>query len=466
MQLWFRHKLMIGSFLILVFSTIYGLYCLQTVRNLSSIVKLTVDDAMMISTSTEKAKFDFARFDQEASETLRTSLPNFQTYHAELANQFADSATADIRSVQSREVSDDDQTRLNLVITKIESLRAQFAQLKASPIQIPRDELVNQWNSFTQRSEIYNILSIVSIESSELGQSYRDESHVISNSARETIFTLIVCTAGLIFGVVLMLLTTALPPLKILTEACGEVARGKLFRRAEIKTQDEFGLLAHSFNLMVDRIETKDRNLASLLGAIPEAIFFFDRTGALSKESSSSTSLWFKDFKTTPDITGFFVRYLKEDHDQINRLLTLIWSPTTQADPETIFELLPSNTELALNDETMHLRFQYRAQRGFNNELERIIVMVQNISGEVMAQRERVAQENHVARILNLTTLGFTRCRNEFERQVAEISLLAALSKIPHRQITSSVCFTASKDPCQSLDFWKWRTRFTNLKII
>ncbi len=420
---------MIGSFLILVFSTIYGLYCLQTVRNLSSMVQFTVDNAMTVSTSTEKAKFDFSRFDQEATEALRTSLPNYRKYHTELAGQFADSAKADIQIVQARELREDIQTRLRLAISKIELLQTRFSKLNNAATGIPRDPLIAEWNSLSQRVEIYNILTMISLESTELGQSYREEAHKTSMDVRQNIFSLIVCTAGLIFGVVLILLTTALPPLKILTEVCGEIAKGKLFRRAEIKTNDEFGLLSHSFNIMIDRIEVKDRNLASILGAIPEAVFFFDRAGALSKESSAPTSIWFKDFKTTPDITAFFVRYLKEDHDKINKLLALIWSAKTQADPETIFELLPANVELPLGRETMHLRFHYRAQRGYNDELERIIVMVQNISSEVMAQRQRVAQENHVARILNLTTLGFNRCRMEFERQVIEIAHLASTER-------------------------------------
>jgi|GEM_PF-3678659 len=421
MQLWFRHKLMIGSFLILVFSILFGVYCLQTVRNLSTVVQLT-HDALTASTFAQTAKFDFARFDQEVTESLRSSTPNFQKYHLELANQFAQAAKSDIQTVASREISDDDQVHLKLALTKIGLLDTYFKKLSQSTK--PREVLVGEWLSCSLRNEIYNNLTTVAIASTELGLSYRDEAHVTSATARQTIFTLVVCTAAIIFGVVLLLLTTALPPLKTLTEACGDIAKGKLFRRAEIKSNDEFGLLSQSFNLMIERIEVKDRNLASLLGAIPEAIFFFDRSGALSKESSTATTQWFESFKKTPDITGFFVKFLGQDSEKINKILALIWSAQTHAHPETIFELLPASGLLEIQGETLHLRFRYRAQYGFNHELERVIVVAQNISSEVLAEQRRIAQENHVTRILNLTTLGFGRSRQEFDRQIAEISLL------------------------------------------
>ena len=412
---------MIGSFLILVFSSLFGVYCLQTVRNLSTVVQLT-HDTLTASTFAQTAKFDFARFDQEVTESLRSPSANFQRYHRELASQFEQAAKTDIQTVASREISEDDQVHLQLALTKIGMLETYFQKLSGS--SQPRDALVGEWLSYSLRNEIYNNLTTVAIASTELGLSLRDEAHVTSQTARQTIFTLVVCTAAIIFGVVLLLLTTALPPLKTLTEACGDIAKGKLFRRAEIKSNDEFGLLSHSFNLMIDRIEAKDRNLASLLGAIPEAIFFFDRTGALSKESSTATTQWFENFKKTPDITSFFVKFLGQDPEKISKILALVWSSQTQAHPETIFELLPAAGLLQIQGDTLHLRFRYRAQYGFNHELERVIVVAQNVSSEVFAEQRRIAQENHVTRILNLTTLGFGRSRQEFDRQIAEITLL------------------------------------------
>ena len=52
-------------------------------------------------------------------------------------------------------------------------------------------------------------------------------------------------------------------PLKTMTAAAREIAEGDLSRRVRVETKDEAGILAGSFNKMVDRLQELYQNLES-----------------------------------------------------------------------------------------------------------------------------------------------------------------------------------------------------------
>ena len=84
----------------------------------------------------------------------------------------------------------------------------------------------------------------------------------------------LVSLAVLLIGLVLVLgiSTVITRPLNIMTEAVREIAAGDLSRRAIVKTNDEVGSLARSFNVMVDNLEKARTELKTLNAGLEKTI--------------------------------------------------------------------------------------------------------------------------------------------------------------------------------------------------
>lgn len=134
-------------------------------------------------------------------------------------------------------------------------------------------------NSFTPNRNVYRTVMDVRYRESHLGRLFMgfktDFIAAEVNRVRKGI--IFVSLAIFILGSAVILLTTGwvTRPLKSMTAAARLIAEGDLSRRVEVQSRDETGILAASFNKMVERLQELYQNLESKVE---------QRTGELRQE--------------------------------------------------------------------------------------------------------------------------------------------------------------------------------------
>lgn len=84
-----------------------------------------------------------------------------------------------------------------------------------------------------------------------------------------TVYAAVLCLSG---TVLVFMIRASLKPLRVLEEAAKEISRGKLYSRAEVKTEDEIGQVGSAFNIMAENVESRVDDLKLLLGALTHEI--------------------------------------------------------------------------------------------------------------------------------------------------------------------------------------------------
>ncbi len=199
----------------------------------------------------------------------------------------------------------------------------------------------------------------------------------------------------LAFILAILLLRIAGRPIAIFTEVCDQILHGSKTARVQVGSGAEWGLMAASFNNMLQEIQRKDSNMNSLLKGIPDAVFFFDRDGRISQETSGAALQIFPKLQQCQNIVDFFISHASLDAADAKGMLTLIWSNNHNF--ETLTDLLPK--KLHLSDTNVSGGIQYRAELDPHRELTRVIVVGTDLTAQELASRETSKQIEKVQRI-------------------------------------------------------------------
>ncbi len=124
-------------------------------------------------------------------------------------------------------------------------------------------ELVQRWPIMVDERQIGTLL----VEGSMMGHPHLNDAFLLSGITRA------VFVAGLVAGLVAFLMAGLLVrqitrPLASLNQASSRIAAGDLAARVPVKSQDELGELAATFNQMADSLQTQERVRRNLMADI------------------------------------------------------------------------------------------------------------------------------------------------------------------------------------------------------
>ena len=194
-------------------------------------------------------------------------------------------------------------------------------------------------------------------------------------------------------------------PIIRLIDVCKLTEEGSKSARVQIDSDPvaELGVMAISFNSMLDEIQRKDDNMNSLLAGIPDAVFFFDKDGHLSKEKSRSTENIFPFLHHCSNIFEFFNLTTGLDLQTAKESIDLFWDKTHNLDFETIADMLPKIVKVKISEgNTLIIHIKYRKEITINKELTRIIVVATDKTIEELHAFENKVQTERVKRISNV----------------------------------------------------------------
>jgi len=161
-------------------------------------------------------------------------------------------------------------------------LQEKFQTLKASHEKFEKmfDEVVKahyagQLATKQQRHDIHGVWCPISDEAIELSrelqlpyieivkQECKKSEQIIASATRNTIFvSIITLLSAIILGYVIS--RTISTPITKLRDTANEIGKGDLSKRVEIKSHDEVGDLATSFNQMTDEIHKRNEELQTI----------------------------------------------------------------------------------------------------------------------------------------------------------------------------------------------------------
>lgn len=193
-------------------------------------------------------------------------------------------------------------------------------------------------------------------------------------------------------------------PIANFIAVCNSIVNGQKGSRVQITSGAELGLMARSFNQMLDEVQRHEANTASLLHGIPDTVFFFEKTGQISNERSTASGQLLKGFSGRSDIQTFFEVYFNKPAADTQVLLNLLWSENIAVPIHSLLELLPNElviSDSAHSDSTLkrYFDFRYSPEFALDRQLSRIIVIASDKTQTVLNQIEAKEKNEEIKQI-------------------------------------------------------------------
>ena len=271
-----KKKLVVGFLLIVIINGLTGWYGAGVISELGKLVKKTYDQALMSGSFALAAKYDFAEMNVQIHEALSAQDVKDFRVHLKRAAKLTTVLKEDLDVYLERSVNKADVERVNKILDVLPMIQMKIDQMgekKLLELSSGKTssslELINDWSNTPELRSTTRDLTALYDEAAEQGYIFRlDSEDRIARSTKMTWIVLISCIVlSLILSVVLSYLI--INPLTKMNFVCDKISDGNFGIRAEVKSSDEFGSLASSFNIMLDNIEEKTDSMSSLLSTIP-----------------------------------------------------------------------------------------------------------------------------------------------------------------------------------------------------
>lgn len=403
-------QLILTFSVILVVNLVIGIYFTTKIRDLKTLVEVMYDNPLMASTFAMSAKFRFERADS----LVRTALvvdtkKEFEELIKEIDSQI-EQGDEDLVVVQERAVAQSSKEIAELVQSKVNDYKIVIRETlkRAEDISGGTKSYATIQNNLQKyldedvRNVIQKKLTDLTDDAAETGYTFRLDSEA-KNSETVRFFYFGSATIVLItFLLAFLLSRTIATPLARYSKTCLEISAGDYKQRVSVFGEEsEIAVLGRSFNLMLDRVAEKDRNMKSLLDGLTTAVFSFNATGTISSEKSIACAQVFGD-QPLLNVVDFLKINSGLDVEGTKESLELLWNPDTSIDFDSLATgVFPSHMALPFKaaEPTKFIALTYRQNLNSDGNLEKIIVLANDITDSTLAERNSLLQAERVDRL-------------------------------------------------------------------
>ncbi len=439
----FKYKLFACFLTVILINAFAGLFSYSLINQISKLVYTTYDKALMSGTFSQQAKAEFYQFELAVYDGLLAKTDKDIKRASLKAKRSMETLREDLEIVKERALDPkiiELANEVNQDLIEIVETKDRFFATKER--EMPNSmKLIDDWNTKTNSKKLARKLTRISDEAAVIGYEFRLESEKKNNESIRNL--LIVAAACLLLAVIFAFVTSSIivKPLMKLKEACLTISKGSYSTRAPIDSKDEVGSLAKSFNSMLDVIEEKDRNLNSLLSALPFGLFYFDKHGKISQERSQITDKMFAGFNKYDTLDDFFLQF-GVSNETIKKVIDVIYQnllPFSSAG-----KLFPSRVEVIQDNGNRLIDLTFKKHAKSDDSVERVIVIAEDVTKKVEAYQKNKMLNERVDRISKASddTNGF----KEFSK-----SCMSLFSDIQNKANVSDKDLTALKRDLHSL---------------
>ncbi|HYX31976.1 MAG TPA: ATP-binding protein [Oligoflexus sp.] len=158
-------------------------------------------------------------------------------------------------------------------------------------------------------------------------------------------------------------------------------------------------VIAVTITILSRHVEKSDRNTKSLLDVLSEGLFFFDGQGTIAEERSQTLQRILPETPDMKSLYDFIQRYAPASSKNVEVCLRMLWAdndPDFFSDISTTLSMLPRS--FVLPDHRI-IELDYRPLRNAKNELERVVVVVADVTQKLQQEREAKIQAERVKKI-------------------------------------------------------------------
>ncbi len=419
-------QLILTFSVILIVNIVIGIYFTTKIGGLKTLVEVMYDNPLMSSTFAMSAKYRFERADS----LVRTAIfikdkEKIKALKKEINSQ-VEQGDEDLAVVQERAIAESSKELAELVLSKVNEYKEvidttlaaaeENLKVKDSSVDIL---LLEQYLAKDNRTFIQKKLTELTDDAAETGYTFRLDSE--ARNAETVKFFYFGSTATVLITLLLayFLSRTIAKPLSDYSKTCIEISDGNYKKRVNVfGSESEIAVLGKSFNLMLDRVDEKDRNMKSLLDGLTTAVFSFDKDGIISSEKSIACNYIFQDYELN-NIYSFFNHHNGLAKQGLEESLQLLWDPTIDMDFDSLTSgVFPNKMTLPYGDKnpTKYISLRYKQNLNSHQKLEKIIVLADDITETTLAQKNAVIQAERVERIskASLGAENYIESRNSF----------------------------------------------------
>ncbi len=147
------------------------------------------------------------------------------------------------------------------------------------------------------------------------------------------------------------------------------------------------------------QVEKSESNTRSLLDVLSEGLFFFDRSGHMADERSQRLAIILPNSQTISSLYEFVQHYAPASAHQVKPVLQLLWQahdPEFFSDIGSTLSFLPRFFTLP---DQRSIQLDYRPLHNAKGELERVVVVVADVTERLQQEREARFQAERVQKI-------------------------------------------------------------------
>lgn len=153
-------------------------------------------------------------------------------------------------------------------------------------------------------------------------------------------------------------------------------------------------------------VERSKANLKSLLEGINEGLFYFEKNGSVAGERSKALKSILPNSESLTTIQDIVCRYSTRKRKDVDTCLSLLWPDDDSF--MSIFEvsvtMLPSNSIIEQGGEIRNVTFNYSPLTDSKGNLEKVIVIVKDVTELLRNEKEAYIQAERVNKISYAST--------------------------------------------------------------
>ncbi len=378
----FKIKLFLCFIVVILINAGAGTFSYKLINDVSKLVYVTYDKALMSSTFSQQIKAEYFQFELAVYDGLLAKNDQDIKRAKIKTKRTMETLLEDLEIVKERALDPkivDLANEVDQDLKEIVETKDKFFEVKIK--QMPNSlQLVSDWNTKTNSKKLARKLTRISDEAAVIGYEFRLESEKKNKRSLESLIVVVTLCALLALGFAFLMSYLLVTPLMKLKEVCLKISDGDYSNRAPMNNKDEVGSLAKSFNSMLDTIEEKDRNINSLLSALPFGLFYFDETGKISDEKSQVTTKMFSNFEKNETVLDFFSAN-GADSSSVKKVIDVIYKNLLPFGSAA--KLLPSRLEVKGNGPSKLIDLTFKKHAYQDGRIERVIVLAEDVTKKV-----------------------------------------------------------------------------------
>jgi len=394
----FKIKLFLCFIVVILINAGAGSFSYKLINDVSQLVYVTYDKALMSSTFSQQIKAEYFQFELAVYDGLLAKTDQDIKRAKIKTKRTMETLLEDLEIVKERALDPkivDLANEVDQDLKEIVETKDKFFEIKIK--QMPNSlQLVSDWNTKTNSKKLARKLTRISDEAAVIGYEFRLESEKKNKRSLESLIIVVTLCALLALGFAFLMSYLLVTPLMKLKEVCLKISGGDYSNRAPMNNKDEVGSLAKSFNSMLDTIEEKDRNINSLLSALPFGLFYFDEKGKISDEKSQVTTKMFSNFEKNESVLDFFSSN-GADCSSVKKVIDVIYKNLLPFGSAA--KLLPSRLEVKDNGSSKLIDLTFKKHAYQDDKIERVIVLAEDVTKKVESFKKNQMLTEKVNRV-------------------------------------------------------------------